>query len=151
MTETGKVREVNGNLVVITVDRINKNDESDSCFGCMKMECKNQKPEGPLGRYCITAKNTKALLLNTNQTVEVQAKGISFLGQALTAFLPPIFGFIAGYAIIRFFFPEAGEAAFAGAGVIFLFAAAFIAYVARKKSPQKEIYTVTRIITDTFS
>ena len=63
MTETGKIREINGNLVVIDIEKINK---SETCFGCLKTECKNCK-------ISITAENTAALPLQAGQTVEVEA------------------------------------------------------------------------------
>ena len=132
MTETGKIRTIQGNIVTIVPDR------SSACFGCMNHECKN-------GEGFLTAENPAALPLKQGQTVEVKAPGVP-VGQTLIVLLPPILGFIAGFFLARLLFPEAGEGAFAGMGVIFLFAAAFIVYKARRKKAAAGAYTVTRII-----
>ena len=135
MTETGTVREIKENLVVIAPDR------SAACFGCMNLECKS-------GGGFITAENPKALPLKTGQMVEVAAPGAGIFRQALTAFLPPALGFVAGYTLSRLLFPKAGEGLFAFIGAAFLFIAAFIVYWARKKFPAKREYTVTKIVRD---
>ena len=133
MTETGIIREVKGNLAVIAPDK------SAACFGCMNLECKSS-----VG--LITAENPDALPLQTGQRVEVGAPGLSLLHQAITAFLPPILAFIAGFFLTRQFFPQAGEGAAAFAGVILLFAAAFVVYKARGKSNAKSEFYITRVI-----
>jgi positive regulator of sigma E activity len=135
MTETGRVREVRENLVVLLPDR------SAACFGCMNAECKS-------GAGLITAENPAGLPLKTGQTVEVVTRGSSLLGQAAIALLPPIFGFLLGFNLTRliFPFPTAPDGAAAGMGVIFLFAAAFVVYFVRKKHPAGRGYKVTRII-----
>ena len=133
MTETGIIREIQGNLLIIGPDR------GIACFGCLNMECKAD------GGF-ITAENPEAFPLETGQMVELSAPGISLLGQALASLLPPVLGFIAGYAIARLLFPGAGEGAFAGAGVILLFACAFIVFRVRAKFPAKRIYTVLRVL-----
>ena len=139
MTETGIVKEIKENQIVIAIDKLKK---SEACFGCMKTECKN--------RDCIiTAGNTGELPLRAGQTVEIQTQNTSLLRQSLMAFLPPLLSFFAGYTLIRLLFPNAGEGAFAGMGAVFLFAAAFIVYRARKKRPPEEVYTVTRVIGET--
>jgi sigma-E factor negative regulatory protein RseC len=130
LIETGKVREIKGKFVVIAPDK------SSACFGCMNMECKSG------GRF-ITAENPLDLPVETGQLVEVETEA-SLLPQALTAFLPPILGFIAGFLIIRLLFPETGEGAAAGMGVIFLFASAFVVY--RMKKNAGGGYRVRRII-----
>ena len=136
MTEAGIIREIKGNQIVIAIDKLKK---SDACFGCMKTECKE--------RDCfITVGNTEGLLLKIGQTVEVQVKNDLLSRQILKAFLPPVLSFIAGYALIRLLFPNAGEGAFAGMGTVFLFATAFIVYKVRKRSPPEEVYMVTRVI-----
>ena len=134
MTETGRVRELKDKRVIIAPDR------SASCFGCMNHECKS-------GGGFITAENPQNLPLQTGHMVEVKAPpGISLLGQAIAALLPPIAGFAAGLILARLFLPQAGEGAAAGIGVIFLFASAFIVYGIRKKHPPAKEFTVTRII-----
>jgi len=132
MTETGKVREINGKTVIV------KPDSLAACFGCMKEEC------GACG--IITAKNPLSLSLRAGQTVEVSAPAASIFHQALAALVPPAFGFSAGFFLTRLFLPEAGESACAAAGVILLFASAFIVYAVRKRKPLDKAYTVTRIL-----
>jgi hypothetical protein len=132
MTETGKVREINGRTVIV------KPDLGDICFGCMKEECK----------VCggITAENPFSLSIKTGQTVEVSALGVSIFRQAITALIPPALGFTAGFFFTRYFLPEASEAACAAAGVVLLFVAAFIVYTVRKRKPLDKAYTVTKIL-----
>ena len=125
MTETGVIREVNGNTVIVA------HDAGSACFGCINHECKNRK-------LFFAADNPKALPLKIGQTVEVKASNVFSPVQALTAFVVPVLSFIAGFNLTRFLFPKAGEGAYAAAGVIFLFAAAFIVYLIRKKIPAKE-------------
>jgi len=133
MTETGKVREVRENLVIVAPER------SGECFGCMNQECKS-------GAGFITVENPAGLPLKTGQTVEIGLVGRSLLGQALTALLPPLFGFLLGFNFVRLLFPQAADGASAGMGVVFLFAAAFVVYFVRKKHPAGKGYKVTRII-----
>ena len=133
VTEKGKVLELKGNHANVLPDK------SAACFGCMNIECK----AGGL----ITAYNSLALPLETGQTVELESPpGSSLFRQAVTAFLPPALGFVAGFALTRLLFPMAGEAAAASMGVVFLFVAAFVVYWIRKKYPVKCEYTVSRII-----
>ena len=133
MTETGKIREIKDNLIIIAPDR------SAACFGCMNEECRK-------GTGFITAENPGALALETGQIVEVAASGTSLLAQALPVLLPPVLSFIAGYFLLRFLVPHAGEGAFAGAGVLFLFITAFIVYRIRRKKPPGKSFTVTKIV-----
>ena len=132
MTETGRVREIKGTIVIVVPDM------NAACFGCMNQECKTSG--------FISAENPKALSLETGQSVEVSAPGISLLGQVMAALLLPAFGFAAGFFLAHRLFPGAGEGAAAGIGVIFLFAAAFVIYKIRKKYPAKMVYEVTRIL-----
>jgi positive regulator of sigma E activity len=132
MTETGKVREINGKTVII------KPDLSSACFGCMKEECK--------AHGNITAGNPLALSLKAGLKVEVSASEASIFRQALAALVPPALGFTAGFFLTRLFFPEAGEGACAATGVIFLLAASFIVYAVRKRKPPAKAFTVTKII-----
>jgi len=136
MTKTGKVREINGKTVSIKLDT-GKPDLGGICFGCIKEEC------GPCG---IIAENPLSLSLKTGQTVEVSAPGTSIFRQAMAALIPPALGFTAGFFLTRLFLPKASEAACAFAGVIFLFAAAFIVYAVSKRKPLDKAFTVTRII-----
>ena len=133
MTETGTIREIRENLVIVAPEK------SAACFGCINHECKTA------GGF-ITAENPEALPLKNGQTVEVKAPGINILTQALAALLPPIMGFIAGYTITRLLFQKAGESAAAFFGAIFLFITAFVVYWIRKKYPANRAYKVTRIL-----
>jgi len=132
MTETGKIREINGKTVVI------KPDSLDVCFGCMKEECK--------ACGSISAENPLSLSLKAGQTVEVSAPTASVFRQALSALVPPALGFAGGFFITRFFLPSAGEGAAAGMGVLFLFASACVIFKLRAKNPAEKGFKVTRII-----
>jgi positive regulator of sigma E activity len=132
MTETGKIREINGKTVYV------KPDSLSACFGCMKEECKSCGS--------ITAENPLSLSLKTGQTVEVSAPAASVFRQALAALAPPALGFAGGFFLTRLFLQSANEGACAAVGVIFLFAAAFVVYALRKRKPLDKAYTVTRII-----
>jgi hypothetical protein len=132
MTETGKVREINGKTIVI------KPDSPSACFGCMKEECN--------ACVSIIAENPLSLSLKAGQTVEVSAPAASVFRQALAALGPPALSFAGGFFSTRLLFPEASEGAAAGMGVLFLFATAFIVYEVRKRKPLGKAYTVTRII-----
>ena len=133
MTEKGRIREIKENNVTVVLET------GAACFGCMNQECKS-------GGGTITAENPDDLPLSPGQTVEVRAPGISILGQALAALMPPIIGFFASFFIARFLYPNARDGVYGGIGIIFLFATAFLVYHIRKKFPPKKAYTVTRII-----
>ena len=133
MTETGRIREIRGNLIIIAPEK------GAACFGCTNQECR-------AGGGIITAENISALPLETGQEVEVEVQGAALLGQSLAALLPPALSFAVGYVLGRLLFPESGEGAAAGVGVIFLFAAAFIVYLIRKRKPAGMAYSVTKII-----
>jgi positive regulator of sigma E activity len=133
MTETGVIHDVRGKLVIVIPEL------GAACFGCMNPECRKSGS--------ISAENTRALPLEKGQKVEVEAGNLPILAQTLIAFLPPALSFVIGFTLARLIFPWAPEGAHAGAGVIFLFAAAFIIYRVKRKSPPGKIYTVTRIIT----
>jgi sigma-E factor negative regulatory protein RseC len=133
MTEKGRIREIQERIIIVTPDI------GAACFGCMNTECRSRG---------ISAENSFDLPLREGQIVEIAAPPVT---QVLTALLPPVLGFIAGYICAALFFPLAGEAVHAGAGVIFLFAAAFIVYAVRKRkwgSPEsaERAFVVTRII-----
>jgi len=133
MTEKGIVKEVQGRTVIIVPDI------GDACFGCMNAECKS-------GGGLISAENSLAIQLTVGQMVEVRASESSIFVQALTAFLPPALGFVSGYIFMRLFFPAFGEGAAAFTGVLLLFSAAIIVCRIKKGKPQRQTFTVTRII-----
>jgi sigma-E factor negative regulatory protein RseC len=132
IVEKGRIIEIKGNTVAV------KADMGAACFGCMNQECRAGKG--------ITAENPKALPLQPGQVVEVSAPGIPLLAQALVVLLPPVLGFIAGYAGMRLLFPQTGEAAHAAVGALSLFIAAFIVYFVRRRRPAAKVYVVTKII-----
>jgi len=142
MTETGKVREINEKAVII------KPDLGDICFGCIKEECKSCGGINTDGIYAasIIAENPLSLSLKTGQTVEVSAPVTSIFRQAMAALIPPALGFTAGFFLTRLFLPKASEAACVAAGVVLLFAAAFIVYSIKKRTPPGKAFTITRII-----
>ncbi|MCL2070013.1 MAG: SoxR reducing system RseC family protein [Treponema sp.] len=132
MTERGRIREIREEQILIVPDR------DASCFGCMKMECKNAE--------LLNVGNPRGLPLKTGQVVEVNISARSLSWQTLTILLPPLFGFAAGFVLFRRFFGEAGEGAAAFTGVIFLFATAFLIYRFRKKPKPSAGFVITRII-----
>ena len=142
MTETGKVREINGKTIII------KPDLGDICFGCIKEECAacGGSNAGGINTVSIIAENSLSLSLKTGQAVEVRALRASIFRQAMATLIPPALGFAVGFFLTRSFLPEASEGACAGMGVILLFVAAFIVYTARKRKSLDKAYTVTKII-----
>jgi positive regulator of sigma E activity len=142
MTETGKVREINGKTVII------KPNLNDICFGCIKEECGACGGSNTVGIYAssIIAENPLSLSLKTGQTVEVSAPGSSIFRQAMVALIPPALGFTAGFFLTRYFLPKASEGACAAAGVILLFVAAFVVFSIKKRTPPGKAFTITRII-----
>ena len=132
MTEKGRIREINGDLVVVVPER------SAACFGCMNQECKS-------GGGFISAENKLNLPLHEGQTVEVCAAGRSIAGQAMTALLPPTLGLIIGFIIARLLFGT-GEAAAAFAGLALFLGTAIIIHMVRKRKPAGFLYTITRIL-----
>jgi sigma-E factor negative regulatory protein RseC len=132
MTETGKIKAIQG--TTLTIAR-----ESDvACFGCMDKECKARA-------YSYNAENTAGLSLRPGQLVETETAA-SPLKQGLAALLPPLLGFIAGYAATGIVFPGAGEPLRAAAGVLLLFAVAGALYVVRLHRPPRIIRRVIRVV-----
>ena len=131
MTERGTIREIRGRSLTIVPEK------SDSCFGCMNMECKADKE--------FLAENTLELPLEIGQRVEARAQSLPLLAQALAALLPPGLAFVSGYFITRFLFSGAGEGAFAFGGLILLFASAFTVYKLRKEKNTGITFRITKI------
>jgi hypothetical protein len=119
MAKTEKIFETNGTAANTGPDL------NVACSGCIK------KKYGACGG--IAAENPLSITLEAGQTVKANAPGTSIFRQALAALLPPALGFTGGFFLTRFLIPEAGEAACAATGVIFLFASAFIVYSAKKR------------------
>ena len=135
MSEKGKIREIRGKTIIVAPEI------SDSCFGCMKMEC---KANGGI----LFAENIMDLHLEIGQTVELKRQKSPILGQSVLALLPPAIGFIGSFILIRLLFPEAKDATAAFIGVIMLFLFAFFIYRIRKKIPVKtSLPYIERILT----
>jgi sigma-E factor negative regulatory protein RseC len=132
MTETGKIREIQG--TTLTIDR--ENDAA--CFGCPDGDCKARA-------FSYSAENTAGLLLRPGQLVETETAA-SPLKQGLAALLPPPLGFIAGYVAAGFAFPASGEPLRAATGALALFAVAGTLYLIRRRRPPKIIRRVVRVV-----
>jgi sigma-E factor negative regulatory protein RseC len=131
MIERGKIREIRGNSLII--DR-----ESDiACFGCMDRECKARA-------FSYSAENTAGLPLKPGQLVETETAA-SPLKQGLGALLPPLLGFVAGYALPGLAIPAPGEPLRAATGALLLFAVAGILYLVRRRHPPRIIRRVVRV------
>jgi sigma-E factor negative regulatory protein RseC len=132
MTETGKIKEIRGSSLLI--DR-----ESDiNCFGCMDKECKARA-------FSYSAENTAGLPLKPGQVVETETTA-SPLKQGLGALLPPMLGFVAGYAATGLAIPAAGEPLRAAVGALLLFAVAGALYAVRRRHPPRIIRRVVRVV-----
>jgi sigma-E factor negative regulatory protein RseC len=128
----GRVHAVTGNKVLIAPA------ENTACFGCMK-DC--HKP-GVL----MTAENRDTLSLKPGQLVETEHSPRGLLLQGLIVLLPPVMGFIAGYALVRAAFPAAGEGARAAGGAFLLFAGGTLTFLFRRRYPAKETNRIKRVI-----
>jgi positive regulator of sigma E activity len=131
MTETGRIREIRGNTIIIA------RESGIACFGCMKADCTAKG-------LSYGAENPAGLPLQQGQLVETEAAA-SALKQGLAVLLPPPLGFIAGYALTGVLFPAAGDPARAAVGVLALFAAAFAIYFIRRRFPPKTIRRVVAV------
>ncbi|MFP3089760.1 SoxR reducing system RseC family protein [Treponema sp. TIM-1] len=138
MTETGLVREISGDLVVLSLD------QPGSCAGCghgrsRDMTCgfsgAGSKQGCPPNQRLVIALNRKKLPLVPGQRVAVEFPSGSTLVQALTALLPPFLGFVAGYALGGLVLSPENQAlrAATGGGGLFFFAG--IVYFIRKYLP----------------
>jgi sigma-E factor negative regulatory protein RseC len=132
MTETGKIKEIEG--TTLTIDR----EDDTACFGCLDKECKARA-------FSYNAENTSGLLLRPGQLVETETAA-SPLKQGLAALLPPPLGFIAGYVATGLAFPASGEPLRAATGALALFAAAGTLYLIRRRRPPKIIRRVVRVV-----
>jgi sigma-E factor negative regulatory protein RseC len=88
----------------------------------MNLECKTRQ-----GR---TAANPLGLPLNPGQTEETEIPPRVLAVQAVSALLPPVLGFIAGFFITALVFPGSGDPARSAGGALLmlLFALAFYRY-----------------------
>jgi sigma-E factor negative regulatory protein RseC len=130
MAETGRVREISGDRVTISRER------TGACPGCAGKErpghvCgfsrTGSKGSCRSDQGLLIALNRKNLPLSPGQRVAVEFPSSSVLLQILTALLPPVLGFIAGYALGGFFSPSGGNQALraaAGAAGLFISAGA---------------------------
>ncbi|MDR2069613.1 MAG: SoxR reducing system RseC family protein [Spirochaetaceae bacterium] len=137
MPETGLVREISGDLVVLSLDR------PGACSGCGQGGARGACGSAGAGstpgcrsnQVLLTALNRKKLPLVPGQRVAVEFPPGSALVQALTALLPPFWGFIAGYALGGLALSPESQALRAAAGGGGLFFSAGIVYFIRKCLP----------------
>jgi hypothetical protein len=134
MIETGRIREVSGDLVVLDRDRTGGCEgcggKGSPYGGCGLGEMKTGACLRPVGggsggcfsrdREPLIAVNREKLPLVPGLRVAVKFSPGSVLVQTLTALLPPFFGFVAGYMAVPFG-DQALRAAAGGAG-LFIFA-----------------------------
>jgi sigma-E factor negative regulatory protein RseC len=132
MTETGKIREIQGTAITIA------RENDIACFGCTDRECKARA-------FSYNAENPDGLPLRPGQVVETETVA-SPLKQGLAALLPPIAGFVAGYTAIGAAFPASGEPPRAAGGVLLLFAVAAALYLIRRLRPPKIVRRVVRVV-----
>ena len=130
---TGRIFSISEDTVVVSPA------DSLSCFGCTKQDCKAHS-----GRF--SAKNTLGLPLSIGQIVEVENPKGSLLKQALKALLPPVLGFLAGYALTGILFPLSGDPARAFSGILTFFLTALVVYRTQKSHASAELPFVTRIM-----
>jgi sigma-E factor negative regulatory protein RseC len=132
MTETGKIKQVQGTSVTIA------RENNSACFGCLDQECKAKA-------FSYGAENTAGLPLRPGQVVETETVA-SPLKQGLAVLVPPLLGFIVGYTVIGAAFPTTGEPPRAAGGTLLLFVAAAAIYFIRRRNPPKIIRRVVRIV-----
>lgn len=135
MNEIARVLNIEGTSITV------KGGELDGCVGCMNDACKTN---GSL----FIVQNKAALALQVGQLVEIATSAGATAGQAAFVFLPPFFGFAAGYAAVSFAVPAAGEAARAAAGVVGLALGFLAVYLVRKISPTKVIPEIVRTVSE---
>jgi hypothetical protein len=128
----GRVHTVSGREVLIAPG------ENPACFGCMKM-CRH-------GRVLVAAVNPGGLPLSPGQIVETEDSPPGLLRQGLGALLPLPAGFLAGFFLIRGFFPAAGEGTCAAGGVLGLFVGGALTFLIRRRHPPRDISRIARII-----
>jgi sigma-E factor negative regulatory protein RseC len=132
MTETGKIKHVQGTAVTIA-------RESDiACAGCLDRDCKAKA-------FSYNAENSSGLPLRPGQLVETETVASPFK-QGLAALLPPLAGFITGYAVTGAAFPTTGEPSRAAGGALLLFVAAAATYLIRRHNPPRIIRHVVRVV-----
>jgi positive regulator of sigma E activity len=147
MTETGRIQEISGDWVTISLE------QTGACLGCTAYEgsagsaIKERRGVGcglsgtgskqacRPNQGLLTALNRKKLSLSPGQRVTVEFSPASVLIQILTALLPPFLGFIAGYALGGLCSPSGDQALRAAAGTAGLFISAGIVYFIRQYLP----------------
>ncbi|MDR2631147.1 MAG: SoxR reducing system RseC family protein [Spirochaetaceae bacterium] len=140
MTETGWVREISGDLVTLRLDR------SRACSGCGYGGCRPGAPgsgtganeECPPNHGMVTAVNRKKLPLLPGQRVAVEFPRGDAPVQAVTALLPPLLGFIAGYVLGGMALSPENQDLRAAAGGAGLFISAGLVYLIRKYLPPRK-------------
>jgi positive regulator of sigma E activity len=129
---TARVCTVSGNTVTLLPDR------GIECFGCMNNDCKKRPT-------LLSAENRSNTDLQPGQLVETVLPPGALVRDG-AALLPPLLGFLTGFFLVKFFFPQSGEAARAAAGVLFLFAASLAAWFVRRRFPSKTRLEIKRVV-----
>jgi hypothetical protein len=99
----------------------------ENCFGCMNTACAKHV------RKVSSEINSTA---GCNSAVE-NSSPAALAKEGLITILPLALGFIAGFFLTRFIFPQAGDAAKAAGGVVGLFASALVCYFVRSGRKKK--------------
>jgi sigma-E factor negative regulatory protein RseC len=98
--------------------------ESEACFGCMNSKCKARQ-----GSKTETTPSSMAI-------------------QAISALLPPILGFIAGFFLTALAFPGSGDPARSAGGALLMILSALAVYLYRRKNPVNTSPKVVQIWRD---
>ena len=139
MREAGTVLSVTGVLAAVRREKRAEADNPEACFGCMNTWCK-------AGQSRILAANPLKLSLEPGQAVEIEIAPSSALIQAVSALLPPLLGFIAGFFLTALIFPGSGDPARSAGGAALMFLSALGLYGYRRKNPVKTMPGIVRIL-----
>ena len=135
MSEICQISDVHGDKIIIQQKSMQKTMNEDSCFGCMKTECR-------LHKGFIVTENPDNISLKKGESVEIQTNLVVVLIQAVVALGLPVLGFIAGFFLTSLIFPDSKDPARAAAGVLLMFVAAFGLYQLRRYFPAKTPYQI---------
>lgn len=135
MDEIARILKIEGTTITV------KGGELDGCVGCMNDACKTSGSR-------FTAENRSGLALDIGQLVEITSSAGATAGQALFVFLPPVVGFVLGYAAIALAMPAATEAVRAAMGVVGLALGFLGVYLVRMVSPSKTSPQIVRIVSE---
>ena len=139
MRETGTVLSVTGVLAAVRREKRDETDSPEACFGCMNTGCK-------AGQGRILAANPLKLPLEPGQVVEVETLPSPAIIQAVSALLPPLLGFIAGFFLTALIFPGSGDPARSAGGAVLMFLTAAGLYAYRRKTPVTNTPRIVKIL-----